>query len=58
VNQLAQSTRYAPIAAPGSAQQRISPLECATDEERSIFKEIEHRLALQRALTKPVVEAK
>jgi acyl-CoA hydrolase len=37
---------YAPIA----PTTRISPLECAHDEERALFAEIEHRLALQRTL--------
>jgi acyl-CoA hydrolase len=47
---------YALITGP-AAQQRIPPLECATDEERNIFTEIEHRLALQRSL-QPAADSK
>ena len=34
-------------------QRRLSewwPLECVSDEERALFSEVEHRLALQRSL--------
>jgi acyl-CoA hydrolase len=31
---------------------RIPALECATDDDRALFAEVEHRLALQRALSK------
>ena len=36
--------------APAAAGAGIAPLECATAEERGIFEEISHRLALQRTL--------
>jgi acyl-CoA hydrolase len=40
---------YAPVAAPGT-ESAICPLECIGDEDRAIFSEVEHRLALQRRL--------
>jgi acyl-CoA hydrolase len=42
---------YAPPATtPGM---RIPPVECQSDEERALFDEVEHRLALQRSLARP-----
>jgi acyl-CoA hydrolase len=38
---------YAPL----DAAARIAPLECHSDEERALFDEVEHRMALQRKLT-------
>ena len=40
---------YAPIATNGSSE-AVCALECVGDEELGLFKEIEHRLALQRTL--------
>lgn len=48
---------YAPVAARGAAQPAICPLECLGDEERTIFSEVEHRLALQRRLGEVAVAA-
>jgi acyl-CoA hydrolase len=41
---------YAPIAVNGSPAPAICALECVGDEEVGLFKEVEHRLALQRTL--------
>ena len=37
--------------APARAGTRVAPLQCEGDEERTLFEEVEHRLALQRTLT-------
>src|SRR6267143_1287107 len=41
---------YAPVAANGAGAPAICALECVGDEELGLFKEVEHRLALQRTL--------
>jgi len=41
---------YVPVAIDGAAPAAIFALECVSDEERAVFKEVEHRLALQRTL--------
>jgi len=41
---------YAPVASDGAVATPIFALECVSDEERAVFKEVEHRLALQRTL--------
>jgi hypothetical protein len=41
---------YAPIAINGPAEPTICALDCVGDEELGLFKEVEHRLALQRTL--------
>jgi acyl-CoA hydrolase len=38
--------------APSAPAVRIPPLECQSDEERALFDEVEHRLALQRSLAR------
>jgi acyl-CoA hydrolase len=43
---------YAPVSASSSAPPRIPPVECQSDEERALFEEVEHRLALQRSLAR------
>src|SRR3954469_14959215 len=48
---------YVPVAAGGEAAAPICALECLGDEERAIFEEVEHRLALQRRLGDPAVAA-
>lgn len=41
---------YAPVAAHAAAEPTIRALECVGEEERAVFSEVEHRLALQRRL--------
>jgi len=41
---------YAPVAIDGTPPAAICALECVGDEERAVFNEVEHRLALQRTL--------
>jgi acyl-CoA hydrolase len=44
---------YAPVSATAAPPARIPPVECQSDEERALFDEVEHRLALQRSLARP-----
>jgi acyl-CoA hydrolase len=48
---------YAPVAANGTGEPVIRALECIGDEELGLFKEVEHRLALQRTLRDGVAGA-
>jgi acyl-CoA hydrolase len=41
---------YAPVAKNGTVPAAICALECVSDEERAVYNEVEHRLALQRTL--------
>ena len=48
---------YAPVATDGATAPAVCALECIGEEERAVFKEVEHRLALQRRLGEHVAVA-
>jgi len=48
---------YAPVATAAAAAPAVCALDCISEEERAIFTEVQHRLALQRRLGEEVAVA-
>lgn len=48
---------YEPAAEVRGERPDVAPLDCAREEETALFKEVEHRLALQRTILAPEEEA-